>query len=77
MLGKLLIKRREELGLNLKQMSVKVGFGQSYMSDIERNNRVPRNGCSLMKLAKGYDLDFEVILEAAMEKFREESKDDD
>ncbi len=64
MLGKLLGDKRKSDGILLKDMAVKIGYTNVYLSEIENRKKVPKNGITLKKLADNYGVDFDLVMEA-------------
>lgn len=62
MLGKLLRETRTEKNQTLKDISESTGFGQMYLSEIERGKKVPKTGQTLKRLADGYSISLSVIM---------------
>ena len=74
MLGQgLRIKRVEILKESLKDISEKTGFSIVYLSEVERGEKVPKHGKALKKLAKGYGISFNVVLDALKQDLRIEA----
>lgn len=63
MLGKELRRVRVEVKKEtLREVSRVCGLTITYLSDIERGRKVPKNGQSLKKLCLGYNVNFDSII---------------
>lgn len=59
----LFLKRREELGLNQRQMAVRSGVSQSYISFVERSGSMNGKAIEFFKMLHGYGIDPKEILD--------------
>lgn len=76
MLGKQLRRKREIIQEPLKEIKERCGLSIMYLSEIEREKKIPRNGCSLKKLSEGYNEPFETVLAWFLEDIRDEGNNE-
>lgn len=67
-------KRINILKLTLKEISKNIGFSYVYLSKIERGEKIPRNGITLMKLSNGYKISIDNILNELMKDIKIEAE---
>lgn len=74
MLGQgLRIKRTQVLHESLKEIAKKTGFSIVYLSEVERGEKVPKHGKALKRLAKGYEINFDVVLDSLKQDLKIEA----
>lgn len=64
-LGKVIKKRRLDLGLSQKDVSKLVGMDKSYLSDIERGKKIPWKSEFIFKLAGALSINGDQLQEIA------------
>lgn len=61
------IEARESKGISRDQLGEKLGLSRGFMTEMERNGRIP-SPCSIYKLSEILSLDFEELINIAREE---------